>query len=418
MRILQVGKFHFPKGGADKYFLDLSRELERRGHDVACFSMRHPKNEPSKWERYFVPQVNPTGGIFDKLRAVGRPYYSFRENRLFERLILDFRPDVIHVHNICYYLSPSFLSVAKRHRVPVVVHLHDYSLVSPNYLLFTGKGNYDGGKRGRYFECAKDRCFRNSYLLSFLTALEMFFHHRILGLFDDVVAYVAPSAFMEKEIRLWRPDLRNIEVIPHGTPVKNLPERRFSGSSPYFLYVGRLSSEKGIGTLIRAFSKLTPGGAGLKIVGDGPEHAELQTLSRSLGTGNHVEFLGFRMGEELRKIVEGSEAVVVPSEWREVFGLVVIEAMAAGKPVIVSDAGALPEVVGDTGMIFPSGDADALSRCLERVLRDKDSAREMGEKAWKRVIERYAFDRHMEAIENLYEKVISESVDRRNKNEK
>jgi glycosyltransferase involved in cell wall biosynthesis len=406
MRIIQVGKFHFPQGGADKYFLDLSRALERRGHDVAHFSMRHPKNEPSEWEDYFVSQVNPTGNLLEKLRAFGRPYYSFEENRLFEKLIRDFHPDIIHVHNICYYLSPSFLSIAKKYGISVIVHLHDYSLISPNYLLYTEKGDYEGGKHGRYFECAKDRCFRSSYLFSFLTALEMYFHHRILGIFDSVAVYVAPSVFMKEEIQIWRRRIRNIEVIPHGTVMKDLPEESSVAVPAYFLFVGRLSPEKGIDVLIRAFSRLSSGTVLLKIVGSGPELGNLQALCRSLHVEDRVEFAGFRTGEELERIIGRSRAVVVPSKWKEVFGLVAIEAMASGKPVIVSDRGGLPEVVGDAGMIVPAGDDEALARAMQMVLDDKEYADMLGAKARKRVGERFLFEKHLDAIENLYREIL------------
>jgi len=409
MRILQVGKFHFPQGGADKYFLDLSSSLERRGHSVARFSMRHPKNVPSVWEPYFSSQVHLTGTLWEKIKALGRPYYSFEERRLFEKLVKDFRPEIIHVHNICYYLSPSFLLVARKYHIPVVMHLHDYSLLSPNYLLFSEDGNYEGGKAGRYFECVKDRCFKRSYILSLLTALQMYFHHRILKIFaKNITWYIAPSECVKKVVESWRPDIKNIKVIMHGTLVTPLDEVvRYEGK-PYFLYLGRLSLEKGIDVLIDAFAKMNDTEVVLKIIGSGPEKERLEKKVFSLGIQKQVEFLGFKKGNELKIFVEQSVAVVIPSQWREVFGLVAIEAMERGKVVIASRSGALPEIIedGKTGILFDSRDKEELVQKMRWVLGNEMLSRKIGMCARQTVTERYSLEKHLDQVEKLYQEII------------
>lgn len=409
MRILQVGKFHFPQGGADKYFLDLSSSLEKRGHAVAHFSMHHPRNEPSLWEAYFVSQVHLTGTLWEKIKAIERPYYSFEEKCLFEKLVKDFHPDIIHFHNICYYMSPSFLSVARKYSIPVVMHLHDYSLISSNYLLFTEEGNYEGGKEGRYFECIKDRCFKKSYILSFLTAVQMYIHHTILKIFTrNISRYIAPSECMKRVVKSWRPDIENVEVIVHGTPITFLNENIRNVSSPYFLYVGRLSQEKGVDVLIEAYAKLKDTKAILKIVGNGPERESLEARVATLGIQKQVEFLGFKKGNELKTLVEQSIAVVVPSLWREVFGLVAIEAMERGRVVIASRIGALSEILEDekTGLLFRSGDVGELTQKMRWVLEHELSRKEIGIRARQAVVEKYSFERHLDRIEKMYSEII------------
>lgn len=405
MRILQVGKFHFPQGGADKYFLDLSRELEERGHTVARFSMRHPKNEPTKWEQYFISQVDFNHpNLWNVLRGL-RAYYSFETRRKFECLVRDFRPDIIHAHSTCHHLSPSFLSVAKKYGIPVVMHLHDYKLVSPNYLLYTEKGNYEGGKEEKYFECFRDRCFKNSYLKSFLVALEMYFHHRVLKIFTrNVAVFVAPSQCLKEVVNAWRSDIQNIRVIPHGLALRPLTPATVSGEEPYYLAVGRLSFEKGFDILLQAFARLQEPSLQLKIAGTGPEEAKLKELARTLGIGERVDFLGFQSGQTLESLVEGSLAVVVPSLWREVFGLVAIEAMERGKPVIASRIGALPEIIEEkrTGRLFESGNAEDLADVLQWIFLRPEEARRMGQEARARVEQRYTLEGHMRQVENLY----------------
>lgn len=410
MRILQVGKFHFLQGGADKYFLDLSRALETRGHTVAHFSMRHPKNESSMWERYFVSRVDPNSrNPWQMLRALGRLFYSFEEKHLFGRLVRDFRPDIIHVHNVCYYLSLSFLIVARKYHIPVVVHLHDYSLLSPNYLLYTKAGNYAGGKQGRYHECIKDRCFKESLIYSVLGSMAMYSQQRIFRMYEQVRAYIAPSVCMKEQVAAWRPDIKNIEVIPHGTVIRPLGEERLNKTEErYFLYVGRLSSEKGVEVLMKAFAQAPDQGAKLKIVGDGPERARLEKLALTLGIHGRTEFLGFRGGVELQTLIEESVSVVAPSVWREVFGLTVIEAMERGRLVIASRIGGMQEIIVDreTGLLFDPGDDKALAENMRWVLEHPSLAQDIGKRARALVRERYEWENHVSRIETLYQTVI------------
>lgn len=414
MRILQVGKFFFPQGGADKYFLDLSRQLEERGHEIAHFSMHHPKNESSRWASYFAPRVYfSNDSLGQKLLAVWKRIFSgFESKKLFEKLVIDFRPEIIHVHNICHYLSPSFLSIAKKYNIPVVMHLHDYSLLSPNYLLFNEKGDYQGGKKEQYFECVKDRCFKNSYVESLLVAIEMYWQQTILKIFTkNVSVFVAPSLCMREQVGLWRPDIQNIQVIPHGVVIKDLQQRGelVSDADKYFLYVGRLSSEKGVGTLLRAFAKLNQKDIVLKIVGDGPERERLEILARELHIDDRVLFLGFKKGTELETLIEKSIALVIPSEWKEVFGLVVLEGMEREKLIIAARAGAIPETVEDkkTGLLFDKGDSSDLADKMRWSLENPTLAQDIANNARMKVEESYSSIRHISSIEKLYQDILN-----------
>jgi glycosyltransferase involved in cell wall biosynthesis len=349
--------------------------------------------------------------VWQKILALGRRAFSgFVSKRLFEKLVRDFQPQIIHVHNICHYLSPAFLSVARKYHIPVVMHLHDYSLLSPNYLLFNEKGDYQGGKEECYFECVKDRCFKNSYVESFLVALEMYCEQRIQKIFTkNVTMFVAPSRCMQEQVKLWRPDIRNVEVIPHGVVIRPLAEENVSlEHEQYFLYVGRLSSEKGVETLLSAFSQLASKEVKLRIVGNGPLRETLKKRASELHIENRVQFLGFQKSEDVRVLMEKSLAVIVPSEWKEVFGLVVIEAMERGKLVIGARSGAIPEIIEDkkTGILFAKGDTADLSRALAWTLENPVRAQEMGSAGRIRVEEQYSSVQHRGAIEQLYQDLL------------
>lgn len=132
MRILQVNKFNYIRGGAEKYFIEISKNLEELGHQVAIFSMHHPKNNPSPWEKYFVSRLSfNEAKLRDRLITPGRILYSLEAKRKFKSLVKDFKPDIIHIHNIYHQISPSILDVAKKYQIPVVMHLHDYKLICP-----------------------------------------------------------------------------------------------------------------------------------------------------------------------------------------------------------------------------------------------------------------------------------------------
>ena len=133
MKIIEVNKFYYRRGGAESYLLDIEKKLQSEGHQVAIFSMKHPKNQPSVWEKYFVSRLSfNEGSLWDKIRYPFRLFYSFEAKRKFEKLVKDFQPDVIHIHNIYHQISPSILPIAKKYGVPVYMHLHDYKLICPN----------------------------------------------------------------------------------------------------------------------------------------------------------------------------------------------------------------------------------------------------------------------------------------------
>lgn len=371
MKILQVNKFHYPRGGADKYYLDLSLSLEKAGHEVANFSMHHPKNLESSWSKYWLTRVsfNENLGLLAKLKIIGRVIYSLEAKRKFKKIVKDFRPDIIHIHNIYHHISPSILSVSRRFKIPVVMHLHDYKLICPNHTLFVKGKNCDSCRGHKYFNCVKKRCLKNSFFASFLVALEMYIHHRILKIYQkNISLFIAPSEHMKKiclyfgwdkiakdkflvvynsysqELIVTQKSLNNQESVSF--------ENSLNSQENYLLYFGRLGEEKGIDVLLNAISRTAEK---LKIVGSGEEGAKLKLKVESLKL--RVEFLGYKSGEELRLLISGAKAIVMPSIWQENMPLSLLEAMSLGKTVIASKIGGFPEIIEDglSGFLFEPG---------------------------------------------------------------
>lgn len=269
MRILLVNKFHYRKGGAETYYLTVGSELERMGHEVAYFSMRHPDNLPCEWDKYFVTQreynnvKNPLKAARDGMALV----YSPEAKRNFQALCEEFRPDVVHLNNVHRQITLSILDAPylRENKVPVFYTAHDYVTVCPGYLMLDGDGRVCDAclEDGRYRHCIEGRCVKGSRAKSALAAMEASFNraHRSNRLIDRVIA---PSRFMRsKLIEGGWPEgkvvfLQNFADDSILDRAANAGADATDRENPYLLFFGRLSAEKGVDTLLRAFDAALP----------------------------------------------------------------------------------------------------------------------------------------------------------------
>jgi len=369
MRILLVNKFYYPQGGADKHVLQLEQLLTKRGHEVAVFAMQHPKNQPSTWSKYFVSQVDFSHVRlgWQGIRTAARMFHSFEAARKMDALIRDFKPDVAHLHNIYHQISPSVLKVIAKHDVPIVMTLHDYALASANYTLYAHGGICEHGKRGRWWEYIIHRCIKHSLLASILAAVDQWWHDRTKPYERYVGTFISPSRFLADVIHDWRGASLPITILPNFTDTVPLRQWPKDGS---VVYVGRLSHEKGVATLVRAARQIN---GTIHIIGTGPEEATLKALAAANGVTNMI-WHGFQTGTALNERIAKASAMVVPSEWYENNPLTILEAFAAGTPVVGSRMGGIPELIreGETGALFPAGDATALAATVNGLLKDHD----------------------------------------------
>jgi len=369
MKIIQVNKFNYPRGGADKYFLDLSLALEQSGHQVAKFCMAHPQNQPSRWEKYFVSRVSFNEPGYSRLKAAARILYSFEAAKKFERLIKDFQPDLIHLHNIYHQISPSILRVAKKHNLPVIMHLHDYQQFCPNQLMYNRLGICEKCRGKKYLNCTRYRCVKDSSLKSFLATLEMSLHHRWMNIYEkNIDRYVAPSEFMKQKAVEWGLKAGKVSVLPYFINLDNYQADYRPGK--YLLYFGRLEKEKGVYVLLDAF-KLLKNNCQLKYLGNGSEAAGLLARIEKENLAPSVSISPAVYGAELSETIAAAAMVVVPSLWYEVFGLVNIEAMASGKAVVASASGGITELIreNDNGFLSVPGDCQDLAEKIDLALQ-------------------------------------------------
>ncbi len=404
MKILQVNQFYYPRGGADAYFLNLTKDLEKTGHQVAVFSMHHPQNLNSPWSKYFVSRVSfNEATLRDKLKTPGRVLYSLEAKKNFSRLLDDFQPEIIHIHNIYHHLSPSILDAAKKRRIPVVMHLHDYKLICANHTLFTKGALCERCCPNKYYNCLLNRCVKNSWSGSALAMLEMYLHHSWLKIYENSVdIFIAPSKFMRDTVVRFGQEAKKIKVIynPYNKEMAGELSEEVKGSGAYLLYFGRLSEEKGLETLIRA-SALT--GKMVKMAGVGPELNKLKLLATNLKSP--VEFLGSKNAQELTTLIRGAEAVVIPSIWGENMPLSLLEALSLGQIVIASNIGGLPEIIkhGQNGLLFKPGDyQDLAGKIGELASLDRTAISASARQS----IESLSPNNNLHEVLNIYQKLL------------
>lgn len=360
MKILMVNKFFYIKGGSETYYFALRRLLEKLGHTVVDFSMQDEKNFPSPYGELFVSNVDYNGklSLGQKLRAGVNLIYSREAKRKLEMLILREKPDVAHLHIFQHQISLSILDVLKKYGIPVIYTAHDLQMLCPNYQMLTGGMVCERCRGGKYIQCVKNRCIKDSLTKSALGMVEAYFN-TLTQKYNIIDKIITPSAFYKRKFEEFGIAPQRIVHVPNFLdricPLVNPA----TGEEPYYLYLGRLSHEKGIPTLIRA-AKAT--GIRLKIVGNGPLYEELKKEETE-----NVMLLGFKSGQELTDLVGNAKAVVLPSEWYENGPYSAIEALQLGRPLIGADIGGIPELVRGNGFLFESGNVQALVDAIRKL---------------------------------------------------
>ncbi|MBQ4259142.1 MAG: glycosyltransferase [Lachnospiraceae bacterium] len=362
MKVLLVNKFHYIKGGSETYYFGLGELLKKHGCEVIYFSMKDEKNFPCEQEKYFVGNVdfNAPMGKLQTIKAAIKMLYSFEAKKKFEQLIQDEKPDIIHLNIFQSQLTGSIVDVAKKYKIPVVYTAHDLKSVCPNYQMLNHTEVCEKCLHGNYTNCFKTGCMKDSKLKSLLATLEAYVY-KIRKTYQKMDLIITPSAFYKKKIEeagiAKCPVVHMPNFLPEGTEYGCKRE-----GGDYFLYFGRLSREKGILTLVKAYKEAQVDKP-LYIVGTGPVKEQIEALIEQEGLQDKVKLLGFKSGQELKDIIANALCVCLPSEWYENGPYTIMEAQAAGKPVIVSGYGGLPELVEDgvTGYVAKAGDVKDLA---------------------------------------------------------
>ncbi len=395
------------RGGVERYYFALTKLLEENGHDVIHFSMEDEKNYPSKFSEFFVPNVEVGKPGLKLLNKALRPIWYKQAQVNIEALIKKHKPDIAHIHMLYHHLSPSILPILKKHGIPVVMTVHDYKLICPNYLLFTEDDTCKRCKGHKYYQAIIHKCLKDSRAVSAYGALEMSIHKLMQVYEKQVDFFIAPSPFVQKTLIEFGQNPEKIITIPHFIDPTFLDKAKSIKPSkakrPYALYFGRLAEEKGVDKILEMMYIYKPE-IDLKIAGTGPLQEQLQEYVSSNNLKN-VEFLGHLEADNLIATIKGASAVIMPSRFYETFGFAALESMALGIPLIASNAGALKDLIPeDLGILFPRDDKKAMANALTEVLGwDK---KQVQKRAAEQIQKFYLPEIHYQTLKTVYEHLI------------
>ncbi len=384
LKLLLVHNYYRQRGGEDVVFEAEARLLEGHGHEVLRYEARNEGlDEIAPWT------------------LARRSLWNGRAHRELRRLIARERPSLVHVHNTMPVISPAVYYAARQAGVPVVQTLHNYRLLCPSAVLFRAGAVCEAClHRSVALPAVRYGCYRGSRAASTVVATTSALQ-RLLGTWTRCVdVFLALTDFARaKFIEGGLPPDR-IVVKPNFAPDR-LVERR---EDAYALFVGRLSPEKGVEPLLEAWRRLG-GRIRLRVIGDGPAS---HLVADAVSAGLAIDFLGRRSPEEVSAAMAGARFLVFPSVWYETFGLTIVEAYAAGLPVLASDLGAMADLVehGVTGLRFRPGDSEHLVQQVDWALAHPDDMRVMGSNARREYEDRYTPERNYALLIDAYQAAI------------
>ena len=406
MKLVVCSKYHFMKGGAERYFFNIQELLRAAGHEAVPFSVRFDGSLPSPYGDHFVRPPAARGGVhfralrptaIEKLKGALNAVYSLPARRHLSALIAQERPAAGYLLNIVNYLSPSVIDAFAAAKLPVVMRLSDYNFACARHSFFrSGENCFEC--RGTVWPGVKHRCVHGSLAASALRALAMQVHNTT-GVYRRVDHFVAPSSRMAEELETFGVPRGKITLLPTPVSVANFTPHYDTGG--HLLFVGRISPEKGVHLLLEAYRHLSAPRVPLVLIGDADEDY-LRVLRSDLDQPG-VEVRGPVHGSELARAYADSAIVVVPSVSHDNSPNVVLEAMATGKPVIGTRVGGIPDQIGtECGIVVEPGDAIALARAMQDLLSDGARRSAMGRAARARVELRHDPDAHVTALVGLF----------------
>lgn len=384
MKVLLVHNFYQQFGGEDAVLHAERKLLEAHNDEVYSYT-----RDNSEIKRYTFGQ---------KARFGFQSIFSRQTRQEITTVVNKFAPDIAYVHNVFPLISPSLYHTLHALGVPVVQVIHNFRFLCPNGWFYTRGEICERCKGGNYLHAIRYRCYRNSSLLSALYSTSLGIN-RLTGVLEKIGAFVCLSEFSRSKLReVGIPDTK-LFVRPNFIDATTLEPK--PGEGTYVLYLGRLSQEKGIWTLLRAFERLPD--VELKIVGTGPLESGLKAYVHERNLKN-VCFHGFARGAEKGALLSNSLCVVLPSEWYENFPVVALEAYAAAKPVVASNVGSLPYVVeeGGSGLLFEPRNPEDLAEKIRSLITCRTTRESMGNYSRSLAESKYSPEQSYQTLHDIF----------------
>ncbi len=390
MKILMVNKFLYPNGGSETYIFKLGDYLRSIGHEVEYFGMEHEgRCVGNRAEQYTTDMDFHTNSRLKKLSYPLKTIYSTEAKQKIGVVLRDFQPDIVHLNNFNYQLTPSILYAVRAYekesgrRVKLLYTAHDYQLICPNHMMRDNQGDPCGKCRdGAFLNCLKGSCIHQSKAKSAVGFAEATLY-KMLKAYRMLDCVICPSAFMKEQLD-HHPQLRGKTAVLHN--FIDRPATVPTEKKDYVLYFGRFDREKGIDTLIQAKE--------LNFVFAGKGE-----LEDEINRQTHIKNVGFQTGDALAQLIREAACSVYPSTWYENCPFSVMESIMAGTPVVGADIGGIPELIddGETGFLFESGNTEALTAAVKRITENPQTAQQM---------QQHCLTKHFDSLAEYTEKYL------------
>ena len=409
MKILLVNYRYFVSGGPERYMFNIKKVLEEKGHEVIPFSIHSNKNVSTEYSKYFVEPIGSRDATYYEeckktpkviWQMFTRSIYSLEVKKAIQKEIKEEKPDLVYIIHFVNKLSPSVIRGAKQMAVPVVLRLSDFFLLCPRFDFMYNKKICEDCLSKGYGECIKKKCVKNSLFASVIRVFSMKVHEW-MDIYKDVDAYITPSEFLKKKLIANGFEEEKITCIPTFAETKEGNEEPVVGA--YGLYFGRITVEKGVETVVKAYEKLSD--HRVKIMGDDTTEEAIRLKEYCAKNKlTNIEFIGFKQGRELEEIIREARFVLIPSIWYDNLPNTALEAFRNKKPVIASDVGSLPELVkhGFNGYLFKVADFKDLIEKIKLMNDDKDVIA-LGNNSYNYLLEKFNVRNHYKSLMRVFE---------------
>ncbi|MDO5477666.1 MAG: glycosyltransferase [Clostridia bacterium] len=401
MKILMVNKFLYPRGGSESYMLYLAEYLKKLGHEVEFFGMYDEGNTVGNSACQYTQNMDFHGKGIKRFLYPFKIIYSFEAKKKIMKVIDDFKPDIVHMNNINFQLTPSIIYGIKKRGIPLVQTVHDYQMICPNHLLYNFDKNVPCEKctGGRHINCIKNKCIHGSFVKSLIGVIEAKLY-AFLKTYKKVDLFVCPSNFLENKLLSAKSYYKGKTVTIHNFINKEKFSDKDLKEEDYILFVGRLSKEKGIENIAGA-ARLLPEYK-FVIAGSGPDEEMLSGVS-------NIHLAGFLTGDALTELMGKAKVLLLPSVCYENCPLSILEAHSMGVPVVTMNSGGMAELVKDgvTGTLVTEPTPEGIAVKIKETLENEEYYKTLKENCKKEKEDILSVGTYTDILLKEYEKLIA-----------
>lgn len=381
MKILFVHNFYQLAGGEDQVFWAEQALMKENGHDVYAYTVNNDTIQ----------------SLSSKFKAAYNLNYSKSSKKLFATHLAKVNPDIVHCHNFFPLLTPSIFDACKEKNIPSVLTLHNYRLICPSACLMHNDKPWEISIKYSPYCTIPFKVYKNSFLGTASLARMISYHKRRKTWSKSIERIITLTQFSKR--KFIEAGFSEVNMVVKPNFIQD-PDQRDLKRKPYALFIGRLSREKGINFLLDSWKNID---YSLKIIGDGPEKHKISSNLKN------IEYLGSLPNDQVKKILGEAQMLIFPSQWYEGFPMVLVEALACGTPVIVSNIGSMQEIIehGKNGLHYELGDQEDFCNKVNQLIQNKKYCSTLGEAGRQKYLNNYTPELNYHHMVSIYQEAIS-----------